>query len=278
MFFRNFRNFHNLLLKPGRAPIRVITPVDVENRLEGAVEPVRTPLVKASSLPSSYLYQAGRRKNKRIDVSKFGLGAMICEDLFDALKKLNQVIIENNGTFYITDLFRTWEKQKKARKDFESGLKKAFVANPGASFHNAGRAVDFDVKHLCFAGVHKKHCLEKFWDLAKPLGFRPIIKIPDIKANEAWHLDYPGKDWSDAYDTLPYSEVAKCAILDVGKWEEGTREQIEKMFIQSQLIRVGIYEIGKVDGVIGPKTKAALTKLGIDPSYTSKAIATLKEM
>jgi hypothetical protein len=273
-----FKNFHNLFVKRVKTPTQVSIPVGDKNRSERNVELLRTHLVKASNLPSSYLYQAGWRNGQRIDVSKFGEGAMICQDMLDALKKLNQTIIENYGTFYVTDLFRSWKKQKQAREDYLSGLKNAFVAEPGKSFHNAGRAVDFDVKNLNFVGINKNKWLERFWDLAKPLGFRPIIKIPDINASEAWHLDFPGNDWSDAYDRLSYSEAAKCAILDIGKWGDGSRDKKQKMFIQSQLIRVGIYEIGKVDGIIGDKTKSALSNLGLNSDNLNEAIVALREM
>jgi hypothetical protein len=193
-----FKNFHNLFVKRVKTPTQVSIPVGDKNRSERNVELLRTHLVKASNLPSSYLYQAGWRNGQRIDVSKFGEGAMICQDMLDALKKLNQTIIENYGTFYVTDLFRSWKKQKQAREDYLSGLKNAFVA--------------------------------------------------------------------------------KCAILDIGKWGDGSRDKKQKMFIQSQLIRVGIYEIGKVDGIIGDKTKSALSNLGLNSDNLNEAIVALREM
>lgn len=248
-----------------------------KNQPEANSEPIRTILVKASNLESSYTYQKGFKKGKRIDVSKFGEGAYVAPDMLVALEELAESVRKEGGSFYITDLFRSWDTQKKARLEFLSGTRKDFIAPPGGSFHNAGRAVDFDVKNLNFQGVPRKLWLEKLWQLAIPLGFSPIIKIPDINASESWHLDYPGKDWQKAYNSISYSEVAKCAILDCGKYKERNKETLKNMFIQSQLIRLGFYEIGSVDGILGEKTKKVLTSLGIDSYSTDEAIKFLKQ-
>ena len=220
----------------------------------------RITLEKATNINSSYVYSFGWKKGRVVDVSKFGKGAYICPDMLAGLHALDVVVKQHEGTLKITDLFRSWEDQDEARKEYESGIKKDFVALPGGSFHNAGRAVDFFMNGLDFKNTDKEHWVQKFWDLARPLGFHPIIKIPDLHTSEVWHFDYPG-DWENAYKILSYGEVAKCCILDIGQWKKGTEEEKIKMFIQAQLIRLGYFEVGKVDGIIGRKTQKVLTQM-----------------
>lgn len=219
--------------------------------------------VSAFGLTSSY--KKRRNPRQRWGVEVFKDAAYITPDMFKALVKLNKAVKSNGGELYITGLFRSWRVQAIARKRFKTGEKKDFVAKPGGSFHNAGRAVDISVKELNFEGVNKKDWLQTLWDLAKPLGFEPIIRIPEINASEAWHFDFPGKDWLCAYEELPYARVAKCAILDIGCWNKSTRKtKLMKMFVQAQLIRVGYFDIGEVDGIFGPKTNRALKIEGYD--------------
>lgn len=224
----------------------------------------RVELIPASGILSSY--KKKYKPKERLDVSCFNnagqRGNYICPDMFEALLKLDSVVRQNKGQFYIIDLFRSWDIQAAARKAYETGKKRAYVAPAGGSFHTSGRAVDISVKELNFKDKEKEDWLKFFWDLAMPLGFRPIISIPDLGISECWHFDYPG-EWTEAYDKLSYSEAAKCAILDVGEWNPSlSKEKAQKMFIQSQLIRLGHYDIGKVDGIFGPKTLKAIGDLG----------------
>lgn len=238
--------------------------------------PKRIELVPASGLPSSY--KKKYKPKERWDISVFKEGANISPDMFEALKKLEELVRLNKGTLYVTDLFRSWATQAEARKKFETGKKRAFVAKPGGSFHNAGRAIDIAIKELNFEGCDRDDWLALLWSLAKPLGFKPIIRMPEMDASEAWHFDFPGKDWSAAYKTMHYSEVAKCCILDVGEWNpDESDEKIRKMFIQSQLIRLGFYEIGKVDGVFGPKTNKVLEFCGVKDFDTQTMASVLSK-
>jgi len=224
----------------------------------------RVQLIPAHSLTSSY-----RKSNSinRWDISVFSAGGaqgnFITPDLFKSLQELDNIVKINNGTLYITDLFRTWDKQFNVRKLYETGIRNVYAAKPGHSFHNAGRAVDISISELNFSDIPKKEWLDKFWNLAIPLGFRPIIDNPDMNKSEAWHFDYPGDDWSEAYNNLSYSTVAKCCVLDVGQWFGSPESTSIAMFIQAQLIRLGFYDIGDVDGIIGYKTRTALLNLNL---------------
>lgn len=202
-----------------------------------------------------------------LDVSCFNnkgqRGNFVTPDMAEGLKKLKYSVESLGGQLLIIDLFRDWSVQAENRRKYETGEKAAFVAKPGGSFHTAGRAVDISVKNLNFPNIDKDDWLQKFWDIAIPIGFRPIIRIPDLHASESWHFDFAGKDWMKAYDLVSYPEVAKCAILDVGEWNPAEdKAKVDRMFLQAQLVRLGYFQIGKVDGLIGPKTKTVLDMLG----------------
>lgn len=235
----------------------------------------RIQLVPFSGIPSSY-----KKKNSqdRFDISQLGNQAnMVTPDMAEALQKLAKAVKDEDGEFYITDLYRDWKIQQQGYDDYVSGKRKVFMAPPGKSFHNAGRAVDVSIHELNFKGAKPAQWLKILWDIAIPMGFRPIIAKPDMKASEAWHFELPGRDWEKAYEKVSNSEVAKCCVLDIGKWNPNEKpEVVKKMFLQSQLIRLGYYEIGEVDGVIGNKTIAVLKKLGIDTKTLDEQINTLK--
>lgn len=240
----------------------------------------RIELEPATGIASSY---KKKWKKEYLDISCFNnvgqQGNFITPDFFHALKKLDKLVKLNKGSLHVIDLFRSWEVQAENREKYLTGKKKAYVAKPGGSFHNAGRAVDIGLELLQFEGVDRDDWLEVLWDIAKPIGFKPIIRNPDMDASEAWHFDFPGKDWEDAYKHHNYSEVAKCCVLDVGKWDSSVSDSVtKKMFIQSQLIRLGKYEIGKVDGILGSKTKQALSDLGLSGFGVPTLIEKLPEM
>lgn len=241
--------------------VDLLNAVERENKLYGNTAGLaRIWLTKASGIKSSY---QNKFKTKYWDIEVFKAGAAITPDMFEALKLLNEAVKAADGRLHIIDLFRNWSVQGAARKLYEAG-KKPFVAKPGGSFHGAGRAVDIKLQLLKFKRTPKHKQLDKLWELAIPLGFKPIIKVPNENAEEAWHFDFPGKDWADAYEKLSYPEIAKCCILDVDEWDPNENEaKVLNMFIQAQLIRLGKYEIGKVDGILGSKTKKVLAFMGL---------------
>lgn len=227
----------------------------------------RIQTVQITGLNSSYDNKTTGLKHP---IEALKQGSYIVPEFKEALLKLNTEITKLNGNLYITDLTRTWELQEKARQEFLSGKKKAYVAAPGASFHQAGRAVDIDIFNLKFKNLNETKWLQKLWDIAKPLGFYPIIKSADIHASEAWHFDFPGSDWKKAYeyinvsdkDSVTYQNVCKACIIDIGEWNlEQDQSRILELNIQSQLYRLGRYEIGELDGYLGSKSIKAITDL-----------------
>lgn len=125
--------------------------------------------------------------------------------------------------------------------------------------HNAGRAADFDIASLKFSAVPAELQLDTLWNLALPIGWRPVLRDPKEKAPEAWHFDFWGC-WQPVLDRLGYEQAAICAVLDVGMW--GPFTAAPQRFLQAQLHRAG-YNIGAIDGLVGPKTLSGARHAGI---------------
>ncbi len=183
-------------------------------------------------------------------------GGKATPDTAAALLKLHEAVTAAGGDFRITDCHRDAKVQAKARAAYESGQRKAYVAVPGRSMHNAGRAVDIHIDMLKFPGVPADKQLDKLWELAKPLGWRAIIKQAIEGASESWHFDYPG-ELAHVYDRLDYAEAALCGSVLVG---HADRWQTQEIRVQALCHRAGV-DVGALDGVIGAKTKAGILKL-----------------
>src|ERR1022692_2810004 len=164
----------------------------------------------------------------------------------------------------LSDLFRSHDMQAQSHADFVEGRKKAFSPPPGGSLHEAGRAMDIDLSSI--GGP-----LSQFWEIAKAHGFHPIIDAPDPHRSESWHFDCWGSHGA-VYDYVkagkagtmlaPYTQMAQSAILAIGVELEVIPAQ-DVAFLQAGLIRLG-FDPGRIDGVMGNRTSAALQAAGAD--------------
>jgi hypothetical protein len=193
-----------------------------------------------------------------------------------ALAKTAAALKAKGGALVLSDLFRSYDMQLGSHLDYVSGKKKAFSPPPGGSLHEAGRALDLDLGSL-------KMSLADFWTIAAQNGLTPIIDTPNARQSEAWHFECRGSH-TIVYDYYkagkgknfdkPYQAMAASAIVSIGvkvdKFGAGQRDA----YIQSGLIRLG-YELGNLDGQIGPKTNNALAAAGIGgltPDATAAAL------
>jgi hypothetical protein len=185
-------------------------------------------------------------------------------DMKAAIRALASAVSGKGGTLYLSDLFRSYEMQLQAYLDYASGKKNAFSPPPGGSLHEAGRALDLDLK-----GV--KMSLAALWELTAPAGLTPIIAAPDGKASEAWHFECRGSHQLvyDHYQagkgrnfSTPYKAMAASAILGVGVRVDVFRGKEASAYLQAALVRLG-QDIGNIDGDIGPKTRRGLAALGL---------------
>ena len=164
----------------------------------------------------------------------------------------------------LSDLFRSYDMQKEAHEDYVQGRKKAFSPAPGGSMHEAGRAMDIDLASM---GVP----LKRFWEIAAARGFFPIIDTPDTSRSEAWHFDCRGshdfvyqyvKSGKAGHSMAPYTQMAQSAIVAIGVQVDQVPDQ-DIAFQQAALIRLG-FAPGRIDGIIGDRTRGALRDAGVD--------------
>ena len=219
-----------------------------------------------------------------IPLCKLTEARKVAPDMAVALVALHEAITAAGGDFRVTDGGRSFDMQLEGRLKYEiwlaagkpargstkwaSNMKDAFVAMPGESFHNAGRSIDVFLAELEFPVVAPDKQLDKLWELAIPLGWRPIVAAPDENAKEAWHFDFMG-EWRPVYDRLGYAAAAMCAALDLGLGEE-VFDHASGRALQAQLHRAG-YDVGKVDGIIGKNTKRALAVAMLPETITDPA-------
>ena len=177
-----------------------------------------------------------------------------------AIQKLAQRVKNAGGNLRLSDLFRSYADQKAAN------LKQPKLSPPpGRSNHEAGRAFDIDLDAINMS-------LEQFWKLASGFGVTPIIASPDRRANEAWHFECLGSHIT--LRKLGARYVAMSGILDLGlPVDEFPGEKRRAAHMQCMLHRIN-QDPGAIDGIIGPKTNAALAKATegyedypIDPYY-----------
>ena len=164
----------------------------------------------------------------------------------------------------LSDLFRSYEMQRQANLDYVQGRKKAYSPPLGGSMHEAGRAMDIDLSSIGMT-------LKKFWEVAEARGFSPIIDAPIAGRSESWHFDCRGshdavykyvKSGKAGASIAPYTQMAYSGILAIGVPVDALPEQSTGA-LQSALIRLG-YDPGRIDGVIGDRTLAAMRDAGLD--------------
>jgi hypothetical protein len=127
----------------------------------------------------------------------------------------------------------------------------------------AGREIHIKLRR---SDRSEQESLNAAWACAVPLGFTPHDRWPRPSATD--HIFYFLGPWSAINDRLlaegrghlAWPSVCIAAQCDVGVWDgdKGTER-----FIQSQLHRIG-KNVGPIDGVIGPRTQAAIASLGLD--------------
>lgn len=228
--------------------------------------PVPLVTVDASIMSSYGKTGTGGPRAELNKLSGYSWGKCVAEVAL-ATKKLHDACTAAGADFRVTEMHRDVGVQALARAKYDrwvaagkptgaaynsKTMKNAFVAPPGRSGHNAGRSIDFDTGKIAFPGVASNLQLDEMWEIAKPLGWKPVIKEAKEGSSESWHLDYPGELWG-VMNRLGYEQWAICGALLVG---HGDMDDFDAV-VQACLCRAG-YEIGKIDGAPGKLTNAAL--------------------
>jgi hypothetical protein len=229
------------------------------------------PLVPVhASILSSYdaKGQTGGPRASLRPLAQLGKAGIAAPDTAAALLLLHEGVTAAGGDLRITECHRDVAVQVAARAKYDrwvaagkpkpgtagfdsKTMKADYVAVPGKSNHNAGRAIDVHVAALHFPNTPANQQLDKLWSIAMPIGWTPIIKEANEGASEAWHFDYWG-ELAGVYTRLGYEQAALCGALLVGHAGEF---QTYPRLIQALICRAG-FNIGEIDGVLGPRTRA----------------------
>lgn len=203
--------------------------------------------------------------------------AKCAPDMLGALTKIANDLAATKTRLVLSDLYRSYDMQLQAHLDYVTKKKKAYSPAPGGSMHEAGRAFDMELNEL------KKIDLGDFWEIAAKYGVVPIIDTPSSGKSEAWHFDCRGShDLVHRYYaagkgsnfTAPYRAMAASAIVSTGQKVDELGDDPLSGYVQSALIRLG-QDIGNMDGRIGPKSRAGLAALGIDPNADLATVAAI---
>ena len=222
-----------------------------------------------------------------LPLHQLGRAGVATPDTAQALLLLHNAVTAAGGDFRVTELHRDVMVQQAARARYatwvaagkpavgsanwnSATMKAAFVALPGRSNHNGGRAIDVHLGVLRFRGVPVDQQLDTLWAVCRtPLGWTPVIRTADEGASEAWHLDW----WGDLTGTLArlgYEQAAFAGALLVGHAGAGTSYA---SVTQALLQRAG-HSIGTIDGQAGARTRAALSAaLGIGSTQAATVLA-----
>ena len=228
------------------------------------------PLIKVQ-IPS--IYMSG---TTRLDLPS--RMAKCSPDAKKAIFAIKAELVKAGGDLILSDLFRSYDMQLQSHKDYVMKKKKAFSPPPGGSMHEGGRAFDMDL-------VAMKVTLKKFWEIAAAHGFYPIISEPKAGVSESWHFDCRGShqlvyDYYTAKKgtNMPaYTAMAASSIVSIGVNVDQFGAKQQDAFIQSALIRLG-QNIGNMDGSVGPKSKSALSSLGINSNDLNAAAVAIGVM
>ena len=246
------------------------------------------PLVPVhTSILSSYDAKGqtgGPRTNLR-PLAHLGKAGIAVAEAAAALKRLSDAVQAAGGDLRITECHRDVSVQMAARAKYDAWvaagkpkpgtagfnsktMKSDYVATPGKSNHNAGRAIDVHIGALSFPGVAANQQLDKLWEIAKPIGWSPIIKSANESASEAWHFDFWG-ELAGVHQRLGYEQASLCGALLVG--HAGAYQSFARV-VQALLCRAGC-DIGEIDGAIGPKSiHSAALMLSIDEAEAGQRI------
>lgn len=229
--------------------------------------------------------KTGGSRSDLVSLLRLGKAGIAHPEVAPALLALSEAVLAAGGDIRITECHRDISVQRAARQKYDNWaaagkpkpgtaafnsktMKAAYVATPGRSGHNAGRSIDIDIASLKFPGIPADKQLDRLWELAIPLGWKPVIKGPDERASEAWHFDYPG-ELQGVKDRLGYEQWALCGAILVGHGDLSGYDAE----LQALLCRGG-FDIGSIDGAAGRKTRAALaTALSISDADAGSKIA-----
>ena len=126
--------------------------------------------------------------------------------------------------------------------------------------HEAARAIDIDTDHCGDIG-HKgvREILNKHnWCQVNQKGV-PGFAAP-LSGSESWHYEYRSPELQAVYVARGYTAMVKAALKEVSNVFIADYFPRVPKLAQLILKHIGLYS-GAIDGIFGPKSKAALVKM-----------------
>lgn len=245
-------------------------------------------------LPASACLTVGQRPLKRYTGSPAtvrDLTALVAElERLGCDFRVRQVYRDNQEQADVYNRYVRWMeagRPKPGTRGWDASVMSTAAASaPNRSWHGCGMAMDIGLSNLRFGdGLVGDAALDRFWDVAAPFGFTPIIGAPSMTKSEAWHFDHMGplravrdmfierKAEHDAYRSAAgiAAEVG-CILLGTHSGFQQTERTV-----QARLLLAGIF-VGLPDGKIGTKTRAGLKEVGITVSGATPASDILTQM
>jgi peptidoglycan hydrolase-like protein with peptidoglycan-binding domain len=218
--------------------------------------------------------------------------AMLISSAARALVEVYTEVVRAGGHLYISDMFRSSEEQDKAHDDWVKGRKAAYSPPSCSSMHEAARAIDIDafdtgIGHAAVRKILVGH------------GWTPITS--SLTGSECWHYEYRIglEDHLGAKDIHEVARIAKLSINNASSAEKADEYKDRVRWIQASLNTIlppqlhddfeyvqspiilavdGIYGERtrewvktfqriyglQVDGVVGPRTEAAIRKAMVE--------------
>jgi len=144
------------------------------------------------------------------------------------------------------------------------------------SMREAGRRIRVHFSSPGFFDL--QHGVDFAWSILVPLRFTPLQRYPDASSPFSTAFDFLGP-WSVVNERLlarglgTSAWVSTCvaAQCDVGSF---TGDNLLARQLQSQLHRTG-QNPGKVDGIVGPRTQAAMQQAGLSGMSLQAAVTLL---
>lgn len=170
-----------------------------------------------------------------------------------ALSKLQDIVSQVGGKLFVKEAYRTFGQQTDRHRKYNTD-------RAGQSMHNAARAVDVHIQSLDFDYQVETDFVDILSKAAEHVG--AYAHLHDDKKDCAC-LHYYG-DWITLKDKVPHTELVKAMCIDAGLWEGYSSNKLRIAFVQSQLVRIGKFDVGMIDGILGKKTQSVLDDMGLD--------------
>ena len=194
------------------------------------------------TIPSIYSGRDGNTVNLPVRM------ALATPDTARAIYAIRDAVEARGGVFRLSDLYRDSEAQERAYMDHKEGRKAAYSPPAGGSWHETGRAFDVDVEAL------KPLAIGEFRAICGKHGVTPI-------ESESWHFECRASH-AIITDRQGYKAGVESALLALGVRVPRLHGRQLEASIQADLHRLGA-DPGKLDGIIGKRTKEAITDVGM---------------